>query len=493
MLQNVPKSQVIDYLKSENPWWISGQIDPFFNELKKRPWFNFFKPLVMQTEINRAVVVMGPRRVGKTVMIHHMIRELIRNGISPASICYISIDTPIYNGISLNDLFSCMQESAGNSKTEGWYVFFDEIQYLRNWEVHLKTMVDHYRKSRFIASGSASAALKLKSMESGAGRFTDFMLPSLTFHEYIDFRGLSHLMRPVEMKIGMRNGQFYKTTHIQKLNEEFINYINCGGYPEVIFSEEIMANPGRYIRHDIVDKVLLRDLPSLYGIRDVQELNSMFTMIAFNTGNEISLEALSKKSGVVKSTLKKYMEYLEAAFLVKIVRRVDQNAKRFQRDTLFKIYLTNPSLRSALFAPISANDDKAGNLIETAIIAQWFHREWFTPRYARWQNGEVDIVALKNSDMRPSWAIEVKWSNRYFENPSQLRSLVKFQQANPEITAMSTTLDKTGVKEVNGKAIHFFPAAEYAYTIGANQRDYESNIGAESSGELFEPFLKFPS
>ncbi|MGO8078069.1 hypothetical protein AB9F41_37630, partial [Rhizobium leguminosarum] len=78
-----------------------------------------------------------------------------------------------------------------------------------------------------------------------------------------------------------------------------------------------------FIRHDIIDKVLLRDLPSLYGISDVQELNSLFTMIAYQSGTQFSYEGLSKESGVKKDTLKKYINYLQAAFLVKVVRRTD--------------------------------------------------------------------------------------------------------------------------------------------------------------------------
>ena len=92
-----------------------------------------------------------------------------------------------------------------------------------------------------------------------------------------------------------------------KLNKLFIDYINYGGYPEVVFSEEIRENPGQFIRHDIIDKVLLRDLPSLYGISDVQELNSLFTMIAYHSGAQFSYEKLSKESGVKKETLKKYI------------------------------------------------------------------------------------------------------------------------------------------------------------------------------------------
>ncbi|MBS0351440.1 MAG: AAA family ATPase [Proteobacteria bacterium] len=69
-------------------------------------------------------------------------------------------------------------------KEDEVYVFFDEIQYLKNWEVHLKNLVDVHRQVKFVASGSA-AALRRKSQESGAGRFTDFILPPLTFAEYL--------------------------------------------------------------------------------------------------------------------------------------------------------------------------------------------------------------------------------------------------------------------------------------------------------------------
>jgi hypothetical protein len=261
---------------------------------------------------------------------------------------------------------------------------------------------------------------------------------------------------------------FYTSTHLDKLNAHFVDYLNFGGYPEAIFNEKIQHNPGRFIRQDIIDKVLLRDLPSLYGINDVQELNSLFTSITYNTANEFSYEELSQSSGVPKNTLKKYIEYLEAAFLIKQVKRVDQSGKRFMRDNFFKLYLTNPSMRSALFSPLSAIDDQMGNMVETAIYAQWMHRDWFTPYYARWNNGEVDMIGLDEKNFKPNWALEVKWSNRYYEKPNELKSLQKFCTESGLDSALVTTIDKAGEKNVGNIAINFFPAASYAYTIGKN-------------------------
>jgi predicted AAA+ superfamily ATPase len=214
--------------------------------------------------------------------------------------------------------------------------------------------------------------------------------------------------------------------------------------------------------------VLLRDLPSLYGISDVQELNSLFTTIAYNSANEFSLETLSVQSGSPKNTIKKYLEYLEAAFLIKIIRRVDQAGKRFQRDNFFKIYLTNPSLRAALFSPLSPTDEAMGPMTETAIYAQWLHRINFNPWYARWNKGEVDMIGLDKKDLKPLWALEIKWSDRYVSKPEELKSIIRFCLDNKLTQALVTTISLQQVIDHSGITLNFIPASAYAYTVGAN-------------------------
>ncbi len=324
---------------------------------------------------------------------------------------------------------------------------------------------------KFIVSGSAAAALKLKSNESGAGRFTDFTLPPLTFHEYIHLKDLDNLIIPKTKTWNRSTFTVYSTINIQELNNHFIDYINFGGYPEVSLSKEIQSSPGRYIKSDIIDKVLLRDLPSLYGIQDVQELNSLFTTIAFNSGNEFSFDSLAVSSGVSKNTIKKYMYYLEAAFLIKIVHRIDLSGRKFKRANYFKIYLTNPSLRSALFSPINSNSNVIGNMVETAVYAQWFHRYWHTPYYARWKTGEVDIVGLTSTNLKPAWAVEIKWTNRYYEKPNKLRSLSSFLLKNNLNRAIITTIDKTDEIEFEKYTFDYMPSSLYCYTIGRRTLD----------------------
>lgn len=459
---------ITERLRFENPWWGNGKTEDEYDSKPRRLYFDLFHPLVTDASVNRAVVLMGPRRVGKTVMMNHTVQHLLTAGVPAKKICFINIENPIYNNIPLEQLFTYARKATAESDPKGWFVFVDEIQYLKDWEVHVKVLVDSYPKTKFVVSGSAAAALKLASAESGAGRFTDFMLPPLTFHEYISLKGLEQLIIPSQLKWNGNVTRFFSTVNIKELNRHFIDYLNFGGYPEVIFSEKIQANPGRYIRSDIVDKVLLRDLPSLYGIQDVQELNSLFTTLAYHSGNEVSLESLSQASGVEKYLLKKYLEYLEAAFLIRIVHRIDDTAKKFKRANFYKIYLTNPSLRSALFSPLQATDDAVGNMVETAIYAQWMHRDWFTPFYARWGKGEVDMVGLDEKKFKPQWALEIKWSNRFYEEPGALKSLLQFCETNKLASALVTSIDVEGTREQKGIELIFVPAAIYAYVVGVN-------------------------
>lgn len=343
----IAKSDIVARLEFDNPWWDSKEGNSIaFEETPRRKYFQSFYSNLVDFSIRRALVLMGPRRVGKTVMLYHSIKALLQSGVDSSSILYASLETPIYTGLSLEKLLEYFQEKNGHKRDAKLYVFFDEIQYLKNWEIHLKSLVDSYPTYKFIATGSAAAALRLKSQESGAGRFTDFVLPPLTFAEYLLFIDKEKLLikREPDKTINGVDKFNFSAPNIIELNSEFVDYLNYGGYPEAVFSDTIRKNPGQYIKSDIIDKVLLRDLPSLYGINDIQELNRLFTTLAYNTGNEVSLDALAKSSGVAKNTIRRYLEYLEAAFLIKMVERIDQNAKRFKRAMSFKVYLTNPSM-----------------------------------------------------------------------------------------------------------------------------------------------------
>ena len=368
----IPLREVQKRMALENPWWVAGAgIDSERREWPRRAYFGPFLKLLQEVAVHRAVVLIGPRRVGKTVMLAQAVQALLDEGTAGIDILQLSLDTPLYSGRSLESLVRTFMDLHRHDPARRLWVFFDEIQYVKDWEVHLKSLVDTFRQIRFVASGSAAAALRMKSRESGAGRFTDFMLPPLTFAEYLHFAGREDALiieSPGEGAVPQ-----YRTTSIEELNREFIHYLNFGGFPEAVMNPAVRANPSRFLREDIVEKVLLKDLPSLYGISDTQELNRFFNVLAYNTGDEVSPENLSRDTGIGRARLMDYLEYLEASFLIKRMHRLDDNARRLKRARTFKVYLTNPSIRAALFGYVDAHDEAIGSLAETAVFSQWLH------------------------------------------------------------------------------------------------------------------------
>ncbi len=463
----VSEEEMLQRLRTDNPWW-KDRNNIRWKEAPERVYFAPFFEVVNEKKINRAVVLMGPRRVGKTVMIYQAIARLVKQKVKPKRILYIPLDNPLYSGLSLEKILLMFVERNTLTQEESCYLFFDEIQYLSGWEKHLKSLVDSYPQHRFIATGSAAAALKLKSDESGAGRFTDFILPPLTFYEYIKFSDEEKRF-PVQRK-DYPSSYSKLLEKIEDLNKEFVDYINFGGYPEAVFSKEIRANPGRFIRDDIIEKVLLRDLPSLYGIRDIPELNRLFVTLVHNTGQEVDLPGISQDSNVAKGTISRYLEYLEAAFLIKRVSRVDRNAKKFKREHKFKVYLTNASMYPALFGTLDKNNTTVlGKLAETAVFSHYFHFTEYSekPYYARWKNGEVDLVIM--NPINPLIAVEIKWSDRPLKYSSEIKGLLDFAEENKHAglkQLVCCTLTKYDLRQYSDKKILFCPTSLFCFTLG---------------------------
>lgn len=146
-----------------------------------------------------------------------------------------------------------------------------------------------------------------------------------------------------------------------------------------------------------------------------------------------------------------------------------------QRARTFKVYLTNPSIRAALFGMVVADDEAMGQLAETAVWSQWLHSAQVSHslHYARWKSGrqdlEVDIVSLDPRTQKPRFEVEIKWSDRIASVPAELRALrelaTKFALARPPLV---TTRTHTGAVDVEGIQVEFMPVALHCYTIARN-------------------------
>ena len=291
------KENILKVLTAYNPWWKTGGIPTAFAKTYKR--FAFYEAMkkLNNTVIRRTVVLTGTRRVGKTTIQYQMIDELLRSGINPKQIVFISMDHPMLKLSAFNEILECYHENIFPDKDV--YYFFDEIQYAQEWDKWLKTIYDMQPETKVVATGSASPAIVKGGAESGAGRWSVIQVPTMSFYEYCE---LLSIEKP-EFDKGLRPTRLLKMSHIEftdimmklsDIQKHFTRYLTIGGFPELALSDdEILA--AQIMREDVVDKVLKRDLPSLYNIRNSTELERIFLYLCNVSSEIVSIDAMTKE------------------------------------------------------------------------------------------------------------------------------------------------------------------------------------------------------
>ena len=176
------KEQILKVLKAYNPWWGTGVVNPGFTKTYRR--FAYYEAMkrLEQKDLRRTIVLTGTRRVGKTTIQYQMIDRLLKKGVPPQKILFVSMDHPMLKLSGLNDLLECYHSNV--YAEQDCYYFFDEIQYASDWDKWMKTIYDMQPETKMVATGSASPALMKGSSESGAGRWSVIQVPTLSFYEY---------------------------------------------------------------------------------------------------------------------------------------------------------------------------------------------------------------------------------------------------------------------------------------------------------------------
>ena len=134
--------------KAFNPWWATGTVHPSFTKTYRR--FAYYEAMkrLDQTDLRRTVVLTGTRRVGKTTIQYQMIETLLKRGVNPQRIAFISMDHPMLKLSSLNDILECYHENIWPNQDA--FYFFDEIQYASDWDKWLKTLYDMQPDTRIV-------------------------------------------------------------------------------------------------------------------------------------------------------------------------------------------------------------------------------------------------------------------------------------------------------------------------------------------------------
>ena len=472
-----PKENILKVLRSFNPWWISGWGNPVLLKPYKR--FAYYEALkrLEETAIKRTVVLTGTRRVGKTTIQYQLIDHLLQSGISPEKIVFISLDHPMLKLAGLNDVLECYHENV-YAKQDVYY-FFDEIQYATDWNAWLKTIYDTQPETKVVATGSASPALIKGSTESGAGRWSIIQVPTLSFYEYcallnIPAPKLDPSLKPSQL---LKLSQQERGQIINKLSvlaNHFNRYLQVGGFPELALADnDLLAM--QVMREDVVDKVLKRDLPSLYNIRNATELERIFLYLCNVSSEIVAIDAMTKElNGVSRQTVLNYIEYLESANLIYLSYPVDLSGKKILKAKP-KIYIADAAIRNAVLmdSEIMTNPVEMGKLVETAVykhVAAFYYQKATRIGYYRGGSKDKEIDIVVDYPNISNILIEVK----YRENAVISDDDAIITHAKDAASAIIITKKADDFGEHNtayGKPLLRIPAFVFLYLLGHAEKN----------------------
>jgi len=148
--------EIQNALRSFIPWW-QGKKPPV--KKFRRHAFAMIQQVLAENSLQRAVLLVGPRRVGKTTILLQLVETLLSADVPAAQIMYVSLDHPLLRAVAIETIFKIYAEAAESDPTQTVYLLLDEIHYAKDWATWVKLFVDFRQNTRIVATGSASFAV----------------------------------------------------------------------------------------------------------------------------------------------------------------------------------------------------------------------------------------------------------------------------------------------------------------------------------------------
>lgn len=411
----VDRNELLGVIRGYNPWWQGEQYDiPKF----KRIAYDICLKYLLHPTLKRAVLLSGPRRVGKTTVLRQIANHLAFNADgawNPHGILYLSLDNPYVKLATLPELLR-LYHDAIHPEGQPTILLLDEVQYSKDWDDHLKQLIDHHPEYRILATGSATVVHQQDLVDTGVGRWVRIRIPTLSFYEFV------HISNPREFNTPtmMKPRDLFRESPSRLANlavksrvllPDFQRYLLVGGFPETATLPTPLAQ--QLLREDVVERVLKRDLTALFGVRKIDDLERLFLYLCTHSGGIFEVRTVANALEVSPTTVANHLSVLEQTGLIYRLPPIRIGGKKVLK-VRNKIFLADAALRNAVL--LRGNDvltrpDEMGMIVETAVLRHLISYHYAdSPRVGYWRDAasgrEVDII-VKSPGYRI--AVEVKY------------------------------------------------------------------------------------
>ena len=346
-------------------------------ELTNRHWKNIVTR-EEEKEINLnsplAQVVIGVRRSGKSTLCSKVMLE------SGLPFGYINFDDDRLGKLTV-DTFDTLLRALYQLNGEFNHLFLDEVQNIEGWELFVNRMLR--QGMRMVITGSNANLLSGELATHLTGRYHQIELMPFSFQEYCQSKEV--------------NNSSYTTKAIALRDKALNDYLFAGGFPELLSLSE--AEQGDYVR-SLVRTIVEKDIAKRYKLRYAQTLMDVANQVLDEFSQEHSFATEQKKHNLKSpNTAKKYLQYLQNAYLVLALPRF--SLKSSERRSVHKYYAIDPAMIAKRDEALLT--DSLGLRLENVVAVELRRRAAIDEQiyyFRKVREYEVDFVRVKGTQVQ---------------------------------------------------------------------------------------------
>lgn len=341
------------------------------------------KPFLQQREI---IVISGVRRSGKSSLLKLISNDIRNNQQVPENnILYLNFDDERFIEFKHADFETLFETYIEIFQPQGKkYFFLDEIQNIKGWERWVNRIYE-FEDVKIFITGSNATLLSSEIASALTGRNRQILNFPFSFNEFLGFN-----------QIDLQPADFYLREKKVNIKNLFKEYVNIGGFPEVLKNRDLT------LLEQYFKDIIYRDVIARYNIRNTYEIRELALFLASNIGTIQSYQNLQNLINVKSlNTIKNYLEILESVYLFTRVDLFDYSVKR-QIYNPSKIYAIDTALANSIAFNFSRN---LGRLYENIVCIELSRQNQEFFYWKSKNNKEVDFLIKKG--LRIDTAIQV--------------------------------------------------------------------------------------
>ena len=393
----------------------------------------------------KIITVPGVRRCGKSTLMEIAINELISSGVSPKNILWLGFDDERLKNMSpedLDDVIISYMEMYPDIPIKDAYLFFDEIQLIKDWEYFVLRVYKSYCKNIYVC-GSNATMLSTELSSALRGYPLEYETYPLSYNEYCRFHRI------------ITNS--YLEQDRAKLKVTFEAYNQASAFPEIVLTTS--RSEQLKLLHGYFDTMILKDLVEHYKISNISVVRYFVKRIMANLTKPTSINAIYKdiKSQglkVGKDDLYLWANYICDIFMFIRIPKYERSLIKEQKS-LDKYYCIDNGMRAAVLMPQS-NDD--GKNLENTVFLQLNRLLLPSDKITYYQgNCECDFVLQREDTVLQ--LIQVTWNMTDDETRTrEINGLLEASKVTGCNNLLIITKDEEGIVTKNEKEISIIPA-----------------------------------